>query len=94
MKVQPKIAMDQKRKWNLMEDKITTIVEEMEDRQHLLFSGLNSGLSNEAKQAAKECVAKLHHPHIIADVKSQLCLEIRSFPWQFYKHLVFCISQN
>ena len=84
MKVQPKIAMDQKRKWNLMEDKITTIVEEMEDRQHV-FGGLNSGLSNEAKHAAKECVAKLHHPHIIADVKSLLCLQIVAFPWQFHK---------
>lgn len=57
MNVQPKIAVDQKRKWNLMEDKITTIVEEMEDRQHVLFGGLNSGLSNKAKHAAKECVA-------------------------------------
>lgn len=33
------------------------MVEEIEDRQHVLFDGLNSGLTNKAKQVAWECVA-------------------------------------
>uniref|UniRef100_A0A0E9XUR7 Myb/SANT-like DNA-binding domain-containing protein n=1 Tax=Anguilla anguilla TaxID=7936 RepID=A0A0E9XUR7_ANGAN len=49
--------MDQKRKANFLEDEITAMVEEIEDRQHVLFSGLNSGLTNKAKQVAWECVA-------------------------------------
>ena len=49
--------MDQKRKANFLEDKITAMVEEIEDRQHILFGWLNSGLTNKAKQVAWECVA-------------------------------------
>lgn len=44
--------MDQKRKANFLEDEITAMVEEIEDRQHVLFGGLNSGLTNKAKQVA------------------------------------------
>ena len=49
--------MDQKRKANFLEDEITAMVEEIEDRQHVLFAGLNSGLTNKAKQVSWECVA-------------------------------------
>uniref|UniRef100_A0A0E9VPC1 Uncharacterized protein n=1 Tax=Anguilla anguilla TaxID=7936 RepID=A0A0E9VPC1_ANGAN len=35
--------MDQKRKANFLEDEITAIVEEIEGRQHVLFSGLIVG---------------------------------------------------
>ncbi|KAJ8335833.1 hypothetical protein SKAU_G00391750 [Synaphobranchus kaupii] len=49
--------MDQRRKANFLEDELTAMVEEIEDRQHVLFGGLNSGLTNKAKQVAWECVA-------------------------------------
>ncbi|KAJ8346446.1 hypothetical protein SKAU_G00278470 [Synaphobranchus kaupii] len=49
--------MDQSRKANFLEDELTAMVEEIEDRQHVLFGGLNSGLTNKAKQVAWECVA-------------------------------------
>lgn len=42
---------------NLLEDEITAMVGETEARQHELFVGLNSSLTNEAKHAAWECVA-------------------------------------
>ena len=49
--------MDQNRKANFLEDEITAMVEEIEDRQHVLFGGLNSGLTNKVKQVAWERVA-------------------------------------
>ena len=47
--------MDQKRRANFVEDEITAMVEEIEGRQHVLFGGLNSGLTNKAKQVSWEC---------------------------------------
>ena len=44
--------MNQKRKANFLEDEITVMVEGIEDRQHILFGGLNSGFTNKAKQLA------------------------------------------
>lgn len=44
--------MDQKR--NILKDKITVIVEEVDTWQHALFSGLNSGLTNVCRRAVNE----------------------------------------
>lgn len=43
------IAINQKRKANVFEDEITPMVEEIEARQHVLFGGLTSRLTNKAK---------------------------------------------
>ena len=42
--------MDQKGKANFLEDKI----EEIEARQHILFRGLNSGVTNKAKHVISD----------------------------------------
>lgn len=60
MRVQSGIAMDQKRKSRFLEDKIVAMAEEIEARQHVLFSGVNRGLTSKAKHAAWECVTEAH----------------------------------
>lgn len=61
--------MDQKSDSDFLEDEITAIVEETETRQHILFRGLNSRLTSVVTAA-----------HCSSQVKSRLCLEMRSFP--------------
>jgi hypothetical protein len=68
--------MDQKRKANFLKDEITAMVEVIEDRQHVLFSGLNSGLTNKAKRVAWECVSAAvndegQQGRTVADVKKK-----------------------
>lgn len=46
MTTQSVIALDKERKLNVLEHKITVMVEETEAREHLLFGELNSGLTN------------------------------------------------
>ena len=50
IRVQSGIAMDRKRKANILEDEIRAMVEEIEDMQHVFFGGQNSGLTKPNRQ--------------------------------------------
>lgn len=75
-RVQSEITVEQKRKSNFLEGEITAMVEEIEARKQILFSGLNSGLINGAKHAVWECVAAAVNiveqtDRTVADVKKK-----------------------
>lgn len=57
IRVKSGIAMHQKRKFNFLEGEIMAAAEEIKARQHVLFGGVNSGLTNKAKNAAWDCVS-------------------------------------